>query len=95
MGAGTLNTAQVSEAFKMTQLAKDVLAHVWNLVNPEKDDTWTKPMFASALHLLMKHKKGASIPQMIPLEMGMSLSPENAPILHAPQALNANAMNFG
>lgn len=77
-------------AFQQTQLTKDVLRNVWNLVNPEQDEEWTKPMFASALHLLMMHKKGLPLPNPIPIEMGLSLSPENAPKLHAAGGMGMN-----
>ena len=51
-------------------------------------------MFASALHLLMMHKKGLPLPNPIPPEMGLSLSPENAHKLHQAGEAGGMGMNL-
>lgn len=60
-GSDFITDSDMQQVFKMTKCPSDACAAVWELTNPEGEETFTKPMFMSAMHLLYVKKKDTSI----------------------------------
>lgn len=49
---------EVQGAFSLTQLGKDILGHVWNIVDENDQGAFSQKLFAMAIHILYKIKIG-------------------------------------
>ena len=53
---------EMQKVIKQTNLPSEVCAKVWELVNPNYEDTFTKPQFCMCMQLLVKSKSGTPLP---------------------------------
>ena len=58
-------------------LKREECAQIWELVNPNGDELFTKEMFMMTMHLIAQAKKGVSLPQNIPQELKDSTDPSS------------------
>lgn len=60
-GKGCLTDTEMQNVLQMTKLPKEVCAHVWQLVNPNGEEIFSKPMFMVAIHLMFKKKRDPTL----------------------------------
>lgn len=72
--SGTLTDTEMQQALVKTKMEKSVCAKVWNLSNPQLLNTFTKPMFFIAMHLMYKKKQDPNLelPDQLPIELAVS-----------------------
>ena len=70
-GSGSVSDSDMQQVFKITGCSSDVCAAVWELSHPEGKESFTKPMFMCAMHLLYVKKKdpSVSLPSSLPKEL--------------------------
>jgi hypothetical protein len=84
---GSLSDSDMQKVFEMTKSPKDICRQVWELANADGSDTFTKPMFLVAMHLLYLKKKNEAlqIPSTLPEELLASAGyPRSNPENQAP-----------
>jgi hypothetical protein len=54
---------------QQTKLSRDICHQVWELVNPQGEETFSKPQFLMTMHLLAKAKNGVKLPNELPSEL--------------------------
>ena len=59
---GLVSGMAVRPVLERSNLPVDVLRHVWNLSDIDRDGCLDKDEFAVAMHLAMRTKKGAPLP---------------------------------
>lgn len=59
----------MQKIMKSTQLNSEVCAQIWDIINPNYDDIFTKPQFLMCMLLLSKAKAGIPIPKELPLDL--------------------------
>ena len=67
----TLTDTEMQQVMIQTKLDKQTCAKVWDLSNSHGDDTFTKPMFFIAMHLMYKKRMDQSVelPNELPIEL--------------------------
>lgn len=58
----------------------DVCAKIWELVNPDGEDKFSKAQFFIAMYLMKKAKDGVNLPSQIPPELKRSVGMVENPI---------------
>ena len=57
-----------------TKLPREVCGHIWGLSNPKGLNTFKKPMFLIAMHLMYKKRQNQNLilPNQLPVELVQS-----------------------
>ena len=87
--SNTLTDTQMQQVMQQTKLDRQTCAKVWDLSNGQGADTFTKPMFFIAMHLMYKKRLNNSIelPASLPTELLVSSrDEEDNPKPSPPQA---------
>ena len=66
---GVVSGAQVAPVLKRSGLSTELLRDIWNLVDLRQDGTLDSELFAVAMHLTMRSKRGQPLPAQLPLEL--------------------------
>ena len=70
----SLTDTQMQQVMQQTKLDRQTCAKVWDLSNSGGADTFTKPMFFIAMHLMYKKRLNANVelPNQLPVELLVS-----------------------
>jgi len=58
------------------KLQREACESIWELSNPNGDETFTKPMFLIAMQLMKKAKEGVAMPNELPPELKQRSQPD-------------------
>ena len=70
-GSGNLTDSEMQKVMQQTKLDRGICAKVWDLSNSHGAETFTKPMFFIAMHLMYKKRMNNDIelPTELPPEL--------------------------
>ncbi len=70
---GFITADQMTEVLKKTRLPETVLGQAWELAETDTNGNFDKANVMLLLHLLVKHKSGIQLPQIVPADLKASI----------------------